>query len=201
MDDAVLLLPDFQKPGRTTIWHNGRRLDTSIEGAEIYKDKFERLKLLPKIGRPISRRCHQPACQVTPAFCCKACRTSYCSRKCQNLDWHRHVFVCTVRGRPTLADSLVLLIRGAGDFDNPGSRSLLRKKLLADKDVSEAFGFSDCETSEEVGSLISIYRHLTSRRRSAVLLQKWVDNNELEEKIKASILDRQEPCLPYHERF
>lgn len=118
----------------------------------------------------------------------------------QNLDWHRHVFVCTVRGRPTLADSLVLMIRDAGDFDNPGSRGLLRKKLLADKDVSVAFGFSDCETSEEVGSLISIYRHLTSRRRSAPLLQNWVDNNELEEKIKASILDRQEPCLPRHEQ-
>ena len=194
MDDAVLLLPDFQKPGRTTIWHNGRRSDTSIEDAEIYKDKFEGLKLLPKIDRPISRRCHQPACQITLAFCCKACRTSYCSRKCQSLGWHRHVFVCTVRGRPTLADSLVLLIRDEGDF------ALLTKKLLADRDVSMAFGFSNCETSEEVGSLISIYRHLTSRRRSAVLLQEWVDNNELEEKIKASILDRQEACLPRHER-
>ena len=94
----------------------------------------------------------------------------------------------------------MLLIRDAGDFGNPGSRGLLRKKLLADKDVSVAFGFSNCETSEEVGSLISIYRQLTLRRRSAVLLQKWVDNNELEEKIKASILDRQEACLPRHER-
>ena len=85
----------------------------------------------------------------------------------------------------------MLLIRDAGDF------ALLTKKLLADRDVSVAFGFSNCE---EVRSLISIYRHLTSRRRSAVLLQEWVDNNELEEKIKASILDRQEPRLPCHER-
>ena len=83
-------------------------------------------------------------------------------RESQRFDWHRHVFVCAVRSRPTLADSLVLLIRDAGDFGNPGSRVLLRKKLLADKDASAAFGFSGCETLEEVGILTSIYRRLSS---------------------------------------
>ena len=63
-----------------------------------------------------------------------------------------------------MANSLVLLIRDAGDFGDPGSRGLLRRKLLADENVSMAFGLSGCETSEEVGSLISIYRHLTSRK-------------------------------------
>ncbi len=201
MDDAVLLVPDFQNPGRITVWHEGRRLETSIEDAELYKDKFERLKLLSNMNRRIRRRCHQPVCKIVPAFRCKACRASYCSRRCQNLDWHRHVFVCTVRGRPNLADSLVLLIRGAGDLHATESQDLLREKLLADKDVSTAFGFGGCETSEEVCSLIFIYRHLTSRKRSAVLLQKCVDHGELEEKIKASILARQEQRLPCHEWF
>ena len=201
MDDAILLIPDFRNPGRTRLFHRGRSLETSIEDAEIYKDKFERLKLLPKRNRRIQRRCHQPKCQIDPAFRCKACRASYCSRKCQNLDWHRHVFVCTVRGRPNLADSLILLIRDAGNLSDPDSQDLLSKKLLADKDVSTAFGFSACETSEEVGGLITIYRDLTWRKGSAVLLQKGVDHGELREYIKASILARQEPRLSCHQWF
>lgn len=103
-----------------------------------------------------------------------------------------------MRGRPTLADSLLLLIRDAGNLNDPESQGLLRKKLLTDKDVSMTFGFSDCETSEEVGNLISIYRHLTSRKTSAGFLQKWVDHGELQEKIKASMLARQEQRLSCH---
>lgn len=105
-----------------------------------------------------------------------------------------------MRGRPTLAASFVLLIRDAGDFGDPRSRGLLRRKLLADKDVSTPFGSTGCEASEEVGSLISIYRRLASRKRYAVLLQKWVDHSELKEKIKASILARQAPRFSRHER-
>lgn len=201
MDDAVLLAPNFENPGRISIWHEGRQLEMSIEDAEIYKDKFERRKLLPNTNPRIKRRCHQPVCRIVPVFRCRTCRASYCSRKCQSLDWHRHVFVCAVRGRPTVADSLVLLIRDAGDLDDLENQGLLRRKLLADKGVSTIFGFSGCETSEEVGSLISIYRHLTSRKRSAVLLQKWVNHGELQEKIKASILARKKQHLPCHEWF
>ena len=98
-----------------------------------------------------------------------------------------------MRGRPTLADYLVLLIRDASDIDDARSRDLQRKKLLADKDVSKAFGFSNCETLEQVAKLISMYRHLTSRKRSVVLLQQWVDHGELEEKIRASSLAGHEP--------
>ena len=201
MDDAVLLMPDFQNPGRVRVFHEGRQLDTSIGDAENYKDKFERQKLLPNMSGRIKRRCHQPLCQIVPSFRCKACWATYCSRKCQKLDWHRHLFVCAVRGRPTLADSLVLLIREAGNLNDPESEDLLRQKLLADKDVSTAFGFSGCETSDEVGNLISIYRDLTSRKRSAGFLQKWVDHGELQEKIKASILARQEQRLSCHKWF
>ena len=201
MDDAVLLIPNFQSPGRTTVWHDCRRLEMSIEDAENYKDKFERLKLLPNMKRRIKRRCHQPLCGVVAAFRCKACRASYCSRKCQTLDWHRHVFVCAVGGRPTLADHLVLVIRNAGNLDDQESQGLLRKKLLADKDLSMAFGISGCETLDEVGSLISIYRHLTSRKGSAVLLQKWVDHGELQEKIEANICAGQDQRLSYLKKF
>ena len=201
MDDAVLLMPDFQNPGRVRVFHEGRQLDTSIGDAENYKDKFERQKLLPNMSGRIKRRCHQPLCQIVPSFRCKACWATYCSRKCQKLDWHRHLFVCAVRGRPTLADSLVLLIREAGNLNDPESEDLLRQKLLADKDVSTAFGFSGCETSDEVGNLISIYRDLTSPKRSARFLQKWVDHGELQEKIKASILARQEQRLSCHKWF
>jgi len=200
-DDAVLLVPDFQNPGRITIWHEGRCLKTSMEDAEVYKDKFERRKLLSNIKRRISQSCRQPACRIVPALLCKACRAPYCSRECQNLDWHRHVFVCAVRGRPNLADALVLLIRDSGDLDDPEYQSLLRRKLFADKDVSATFGFRGCETLDEVNSLIRIYRHLTSRKRSAVLLQKFVDHGELEEEIKASILARIEQPLFCHEWF
>ena len=201
MDDAVLLVPNFQNPGRVTVSQQGRFFETSIENAENYKDKFERLKLLPSMNRRIKRRCHQPRCQIAPAFRCKACRASYCSRKCQNLDWYRHVFTCAVRGRPTLADSLVLLIRDAGNHNDPESQGLLRKKILADEGVSMAFGFSGCGTSDEVGSLISIYRHLTSRKISAALLQNWVDHDELQERIKATILAGQEQRLPCQKWF
>jgi len=201
MDDAVLLIPDFQNPGRIIVMHEGHKRVMSIEDAEIHKDKFERSRLIPKPNRLTKRSCHQPGCQIVPPFRCIACRTSYCSRKCQTLDWHRHVFVCAVRGRPSLADSLVLIMRDAGDLKDPKSQGLLRKRLLADRDISTAFGFDGCETLEEIGSLTCMYRHLTSRRGCAVLLQRWIDRDELESKIKASILDRQEQRLSYQEWF
>lgn len=115
------------------------------------------------------------------------------------LDWHRHVFVCTVRGRPSPGDSLVLLMRDAGDLGCAESREVLRTKLLADEEISARFGFSGCETSEELGSLISLYRHLTSWKRSAVLLQRWIEQGELEEKIKITILAEQEKRLTCHQ--
>ena len=68
MDDAVLLLPDFQNPGRVTMFHEGRELNMWIEDAEIYKDRFERLKLLPNMNDGVKRRCHQRLCQIFPAF-------------------------------------------------------------------------------------------------------------------------------------
>ncbi len=198
-DDAVLLVPNYQNPGRMTIMHEGRELVMSFEGAEIYKDKFERLKLLSNMKRRVRQRCRQRLCQISPTFRCKACRAPYCSQKCQSLDWHRHVFVCAVPGRPNLADSLVLLIRYAGDLDDPECQSLLRRKLFADKDISTTFGFSNCATLEGVDSLISIYRRLTLQNRSAILLQNWVDLGELEERIKAGILARQEQHLSSNE--
>lgn len=195
MDDAILLVPDFQNPGRMTVMHKSVQRDMSIEDAETYKDKFERSKLVPKPHRLTRRICHQRGCQIDPTFRCMACRASYCSRQCQILDWHRHVFVCAVRGRPSLADSLVLILRNAGDFDDPKAQGLLRNQLFTDRDISTTFGFGGCETLEEVDYLVCIYRRLTSRRASAVLLQKWVDHGELKEEIKASILARPEQRL------
>ena len=199
-DDAILLVPNLQNPGHVTIRHEGRSVQMSIENAETYRDEFERLKLLSNINRRIKRRCRQRACQMMPTFRCKACRASYCSRKCQSLDWHRHVFICTVPDRPALADSLVLLLRDASDLNDPESQGLLRKKLLGDMDVSMAFGFNGCETSEEVSKLICIYRHLTAGKRSVVLLQKWVDRGELQENL-TTVLARQEQRLECHEWF
>lgn len=46
MDDAVLLVPDFKNPGRTIVTHKGQHVAMSIEHAESYKDRYERLKLL-----------------------------------------------------------------------------------------------------------------------------------------------------------
>ena len=201
MDDAILMVPNFQKPGRITVCHQGRQLELSFEDAETYKDGFERLKILPKRSHQINRRCHQPRCQIALNYRCKACRASYCSLKCQHLNWHRHVFVCTVRGQPTMADSLVVMIRDAGDRDDPENARLLRNKLLSDHDLSTIFGFSGCETSEEVSNLICIYKHLTSRKRSAIFLQKWVDQGELQANIKASIIARQEQRLSCQEWF
>lgn len=198
-DDAVLLVSDYQNPSRMTIMHEGRESVMSFEGAEIYKDKFERLKLLSNMKRRVRQHCRQPVCQTNPTFRCKACRAPYCSQKCQSLDWHRHVFVCAVRGRPNLADSLVLLIRYAGDLDDPECQSLLRRKLFADKDISTTFGFSGCATLEGVDSLISIYRRLTSQNRSAILLKNWVDRGELEESIKTGILAKQEQHISSRE--
>lgn len=45
------------------------------------------------------------------------------------------------------------------------AKGLLRKKHFAEKDISTAFGSIGYETLEEVGSLISIFRYLTSPKK------------------------------------
>lgn len=197
------MTPDFEVPGRVTLGHLGRFLDLSIGAAETYYDNHERKKILPKVkGRNFPRRCRRLGCSTVPALRCKACRTSYCSQTCQDLDWHRHVFVCTLRGRPNLADNFVLLLHALTNGRNTKDQiRQLRTNLLADKDVSKAFGFYGCETLEQVLYLIRVYAHIISSRRPGLLLQQWLDNGSIEYKLGRIIQSTGDCCLEGAQRL
>ena len=167
-------------------------MDMSFEDAENYKDRFERLKLLPDLKTlTIQRLCHHRECNRNPRFRCKTCRASYCSRSCQKQDWHRHVFVCTVLGRPNLADSFVLLLQSRADPQI--SDSHLRnctKQLITDVDISTTFLFRRCNTLVDLKYLLDLYEHLVFGKRIGALLQTWIDCRTLEHNIKGMIRAR-----------
>ena len=189
-DDAILLIPTFEKPGIVTIRHRNVSRDMPIAEAERYKDDFERGKLLPRLkGKNIPKHCRRLGCAVKPKFRCKACRASYCSRRCQRIDWYCHIFVCTISGRPTLTDYFFLIMRGAGKPQASKDRMVrLRRQILDDADISNAFGFHVCETLQDVNNLICIFGHLTSQNRNANSLQKWVDDGNIQTEIRNIIL-------------
>lgn len=127
-------------------------MDMPFEDAENYRDKFERLKLLPNLETlTVQRFCHRRGCNNNPKVRCKACRASHCSRSYQIQDWHRHVFVRTVRGRRNLADSFILLLQSRAE---PQASDLHlqkgRKQLLTDDHISAASGFRRCKTLVDV---------------------------------------------------
>ena len=165
-------------------------MDMPIAEGERYKDDFERGKLVPSLkGKIIPKHCRRLGCAVKPAFRCKACRGSYCSRRCQRADWYRHVFICTVAGRPTLTDSFVLIMRGASKRRDTNDRMLqLRRQILDDTDIANTFGFHVCETLQDVNNLICIFGHLTSINRNASFLQRWVDDGNLQTAVRNVIL-------------
>jgi hypothetical protein len=203
-DNAILSFPVSNKPGRISVQQGGQGREMSIEEADTFKDNFERKKLLPNLRRmEIRRRCHWQACKVAPGFRCKACRASYCSRSCQRLDWHRHVFICTVRGRPNLADSLVYLIRESLYCQNTeGESRSRRKQLLNDIDLSEAFGFNDCATLADFNNLFCLYRHWISKRKvSAIRFQEWVRSGKVKRRIKDQISLMKEDTCHCHRWF
>ena len=203
MNDAILIIPRSDKPGHIHVMHGGRRLEMSVGDAEAYKDRFERKKIIPNLKKmACSLRCRRATCKAVTDLRCRACRASYCSRYCQRLDWHRHVFICTVRTRPNLADSLVLQIRDALESQVKDlSLWKLRKQLLADEDLSTAFGFLNCETLTDVNNLICLYRHLSLKRRAGAMLQEWVDSGRMKEKITHNILSKKIARHDCHQWF
>jgi hypothetical protein len=166
----------------------------SIDEADIFKDTFERKKLLPKLKiMKIRRHCHWEACKVAPTLRCKSCRAPYCSRSCQRLDWHKHVFVCTVHGRSNLADSLVYLIRESLYLQDT---AVSRKQLLDDVDLSEAFGFNACATIADSDNLFCLYRHLILKRKvSGLKFQEWIGSGKVRSRINHQIfLQKDDRC-------
>ena len=142
-----------------SISHKSQYLDMSIQATEKYKDDFERSELLAKTkAKTIQKRCHQAGCRNHQKLRCKACRASYCSRRCQKLEWHCHIFIYTVTGRPNLVDSFIFLIRNVKNAQTVDDQNtMLRKQILDDSDMSKAFVFDSCETLVEFNNLICIY--------------------------------------------
>ncbi len=165
-------------------------MDMLIAEAERYRDDFERGKLLPRSkGKVIPKHCRRLECAVKPTFRCKACRTSYCSRRCQRVDWYRHVFICTIAGKPTLTDCFVLIMRGTWKPQASKDQiARLRRQVLDDADISNTFGFHVCETLQDVNNLICIFGRLTSKNRNTIFLQKWVDDDNIQIGIRNIIL-------------
>ena len=202
-DNAILLVPLLEKPGLVTISHKGRFMEMSFEDAEVYKDKFERRKLLPSLKNiTVHQHCHCRGCSNITKPRCKACRASYCSRNCQKLDWHRHVFVCTVQGRPNLADSFILLLQRRKEAQGSSSQlETCTKQLLTDPNISASFGFHRCETRVEVENLLFFYNDMLLGKRIGALLQFWIDNGTLEENLKCMISTDAADRAACHEWF
>ena len=182
-------------------------MEIPIAEAERYKDGFERGKLLPEgedytEGKIIPKHCRRLGCAVKPTLRCKECRASYCSRRCQRVDWYRHVFICTVAGRPTLTDCFVLIMRSASKPQaSKDQMARLRRQILDDGDISNTFGFHVCETLQDVNNLICIFIHLTSKNRNASFLQKWVDDGNIQPEIRNFVLAMDSNYHPCHRWF
>lgn len=83
-----------------------------------------------------------------------------------------------------MADNFLLLLHALTNGRNTEDQTKqLRTNLLADKGISQAFGFYGCETLEQVLYLIRVYAHMTLNRRAGLLLQKWLDNGSIEYKL------------------
>lgn len=119
MVDIIVLVPEFQNPGRITVWHGIRPSKSSMGKPKCIKtDSGGR----NAIGYEQSDQ--------TPAFCCKIGRARYRSRISKSLDWHRHDFVCAVHGRPLMTRALISLIRDAGGLDDLKCQGLAEEKAF-----------------------------------------------------------------------
>ena len=118
------------------------------------------------------------------------------------LDWHRHVFVCTVQGRPNLADSFILLLQRRKEAQDSSSQvETCTKQLLTDPETSALFGFHRCETRIDMENLLCLYNDLVLSKPMGALLQFWIDNGTLEENLKCMISTDASDRAACHEWF
>ena len=165
--------------------------------AEELKDSFVRSKLgfepegdVPPRQNSASRNCRQ--CHRPSDLRCSACRTSYCSRKCQVNDWKAHVFRCCVKGRPNDVDNLCLVTRRwvlASRDEN--FRSEMTLALFSDDNLCKTFGFNNCINDHEVANLVCIYnnllrsfrpvdlQHLVNQQLVGKLIQDWIEDSSV----------------------
>ncbi|KAL4876953.1 hypothetical protein BJY04DRAFT_222629 [Aspergillus karnatakaensis] len=192
-DRQVTFVPSASQPGYATLLAPSMShvdLLLPIEEAQLLKinhDRrrcgFEKLHEMPvkDTSNPAScRRCRAPA-----ANRCGACWTWYCSRKCQRMDWRRHLFTCRVKNRPDATDYLALMIRLIKPLMRGEEPEALQKrvlKLFADDDLCRTFGFNNCFDVMEVIYLISLYDFFLSQSHTAKrILRTQIEQGALEE--------------------
>lgn len=190
-DDAICVMPVPGKPEFAMIMGEGGGKAMRKEKAERIhlehlreKAGLEALDQMPPskpLGSAVTcRRCKQRALRR-----CAACKTPYCSKLCQKRAWKDHLFVCRVPGRPNDIDTLRIYVRHwfrartkveAAPSNEYSERVL--KALLADDHICKTFGFNACETQDEAGGLLCLYRHLIERC-GPVTLQKELASGDL----------------------
>jgi len=199
-DDAIFISSIPGKP--ETVVASGKEM--TREAAERLKDEQIRSKfgLEPIECMPVTRvdplrLCRY--CRSTSQLRCSACRTCYCSRKCQSRHWKHHLFTCCVDGRPNDVDHLRLATRKWVSGSQRKREEVLRH-LFSDSHLCSTFGFNNCPDGHAVGNLICFY-HNHVRQRGAAFLQRLVDDEQklgqhLEILTEASLL--QDPAAGEH---
>jgi hypothetical protein len=202
-DNALMMHPHYERPGYAFIIGGGipKGKTMKLEDAELYKDRYEEKKLLPKYPPPRPHRCHISGSKMR----CSACRLSYCSKDCQRRDWYSHLFLCRIRGRLNPADNFIWLIKnylrplpGATHFDSAD----FRKHLYLDNDLCMMFGFNQCRIMAEFQNLTCLYRELIFESSiTSLQLQFLADNGLLENQFHGLIAQRRNSTCHCHTWF
>lgn len=184
-DDGILVIHDMTNPELARV-AGGRfakgGLSTTVSKAESMKEGHirEKLGLELKDGPSVTlvavlQRCKR--CRTPSERYCSACRTIYCSRRCQAKDWRRHLFICCVGGRPNDIDHLSVMTRWFGIISRDAQSWRIHqagffKALFSDDNLCKIFGFNNCVDELEVRQLLCLYRNLVRSFPSSELQRR-----------------------------